>query len=256
MITFEQAIEATETEVIADLSIGALEQSDVANLVLQRSEVIRDQPKFNRYIRAWMNGDSTPLFDLVDRIGPEVIIRRAAAFIHLEYLQLRPFFEAKPIKSIADIGCGYAFFDLFLARDFDCKLHLIDLETNENRHFGFESEGAAYSSLKVAKKLLTQNGIAAKSVKTLNPETDDVHKLRNLDFAFSFISCGYHYPWHTYRDFFLKSVAKDGRVILDVRSKVLSNAVVEISEIGYVRAIQKAANNSADRLMIAKLDAT
>ncbi|WP_299733522.1 class I SAM-dependent methyltransferase [uncultured Tateyamaria sp.] len=254
MITFEDAMQAIESEAVTSLRMDALEQDDFVNLVLQRSEVIRDQPKYNRYIRAWMSGDSTPLNDLIDQIGPEVIARRAAAFIYLEYLQLRPIFEAKAPKSIADIGCGYAMFDLFLARDFGSVLHLIDLESNDTRHFGFEEEAAAYSSLKVAKKLLTDNGVPAKSIKTLNPEKQDVLKLKKLDFAFSFISCGFHYPWDTYRDFFLKSVAPDGRIILDIRSKVLNVAVRELSEIGYVRSVEMAAGNTADRVMIAKLD--
>ena len=252
MITFEEAMQATDLEQITGLKVDALDMDDVVNLILQRSEIIRDQPRYNRYIRAWMNGNTAPVHELINQIGAEVLVRRAAAFVYLEYLQLRPIFEAKPPKTIADIGCGYALFDLFLAQDFGCTLNLIDLESNENRHFGFEEEGAAYSSLKVAKTLLTQNGVPAKSVKTLNPTTGDVHKLKKLDYAFSFISCGFHFPWHTYRDFFLGSVAEDGRIILDIRSKTLSTVMFELSEIGYVRAVQKAANNSAARMLIMK----
>lgn len=254
MITFEEAVTATEAEAITGLRTDALKRDDIVNLVLQRSEVIRDQPKYNRYIRDWMGGDSTPLLELIDRMGSDVIVRRAAAFIYLEYLQFRPIFEAKAPKSIADIGCGYAMFDLFLARDYGSVVHLIDLECNDTRHFGFEEKAAAYSSLKVAKKLLTDNGVPANSIKTLNPEKQDVLKLKKLDFAFSFISCGFHYPWDTYREFFLKSVAPDGRIILDIRSKVLNLALRELSEIGYVRSVERAAGNTADRVMIAKLD--
>ncbi|WP_108838524.1 class I SAM-dependent methyltransferase [Tateyamaria sp. Alg231-49] len=252
MITFEEAMQATDLEQITGLNVDALNVEDVVNLILQRSEIIRDQPRYNRYIRAWMNGNTAPVLDLINQIGADVLVRRAAAFVYLEYLQLRPIFEAKPPKAIADIGCGYALFDLFLAKDFKCSLHLIDLETNENRHFGFADEGAAYSSLKVAKSLLTRNGVPAKLVKTLNPSAEDTHKVEGLDYAFSFISCGFHFPWHTYREFFLGSVVEDGRIILDIRSKTLSTVIFELSEIGYVRAVQKAANNSADRMMIRK----
>lgn len=252
MITFDEAMQATDLEQVTGVQVDALDMDDVVNLILQRSEIIRDQPKYNRYIRAWMNGNTAPVIDLIDRIGAEVLVRRAAAFVYLEYLQLRPIFAAKAPKAIADIGCGYALFDLFLAQDFGCTLHLIDLETNDNRHFGFQEEAAAYSSLKVAKALLTQNGVPATTVKTLNPTKRDVNKLKKLDYAFSFISCGFHYPWQTYRDFFLGSVAQDGRIILDIRSKTLSPVMFELSEIGYVRAVQKAANNGADRMMIMK----
>lgn len=245
---------AMDKPAIADLNTKALDQEDVINLILQRSEIIMDQERHNRYIRAWMAGDTAPVVDLIDRLGMDLLVRRAAAFIYLEYQQLRPVFDAKHPKAIADIGCGYAMFDLFLAQDYDCKLNLIDLETNENRHFGYESEGAAYSSLASAKKLLTDNGISARKIKTLNPVNDPVDKLRGLDYAFSFISCGYHFPWQTYRDFFLGSVAKNGRVIIDIRAKTLSNVVIELSEIGYIRVLEKAANGSARRVIIAKTD--
>lgn len=252
MITFDQAMTALDDDAITSLDISALDESDMVNLILQRSEIIRDQPRFNRYIKAWTQGDDAPMKDLIDRMGIETLTRRAAAYIYLEFEQLRPIFDQKKPNKAADIGCGYALFDLFLAKEYGTDLVLIDLESNENRHFGFKSEGAAYSSLAATKTLLTDNGIAANSVTTVNPETDDVMQHTGLDFAFSFISCGYHYPWTTYRDFFLDCVKDDGRIIIDIRAHTLGDAMLELSEIGYVRAVVKAANNSANRLMIAK----
>ena len=253
MITFDQAMVALEDDAITSLNISALNESDMVNLILQRSEIIRDQPRFNRYIKAWTKGDDAPMQDLINRMGIETLTRRAAAYIYLEYLQLRPIFEKRNPKKVADIGCGYALFDLFLAKDYGTDLVLIDLESNENRHFGFKSEGAAYSSLGTAKNLLTDNGIPTKSIETINPEVTDVAKFKNLDYAFSFISCGYHYPWQTYRDLFLNGVADDGSIIIDIRANTLNHTVPELFEIGYVRAIVKAANNSADRVMIVKI---
>jgi hypothetical protein len=252
MITFDAAMKALDAPAITGLNVSSLDESDMVNLILQRSEIIRDQPRFNRFIKAWTQGDDAPMRDLIDRLGIDTLTRRAAAFIYLEYLELRPYFEAKTPHSAADIGCGYALFDLFLAQEFETELYLIDLESNENRHFGFKSEGAAYSSLVAAKQLLVDNNIPAKAITTLNPNSDDVQELRDLDYAFSFISCGYHYPWATYRDFFGKSVAGDGRIIIDIRAHTLGDTMLELSEFGYVRALEKAANNSADRVMIAK----
>ncbi len=253
MITFDQAMNVLESDTISSLNIAAFDEGDVLNLILQRSEIIRDQANFNGFIKAWTRGDDGPVRELIDQIGIETLARRAAAYIYLEYQQLRPIFETKKPRSAADIGCGYAFFDLFLTRDFDTDLILIDLENNENRHFGFEAEGAAYSNLGVTEKFLTDNGVNAKKIKTVNPEKIDVTTIKDIDYAFSFISCGYHYPWQTYRDFFVESVARDGRIILDIRSHTLADAMLELSEIGYIRAVEKAANNSADRIMIAKM---
>jgi SAM-dependent methyltransferase len=185
-------------------------------------------------------------------MGMDELVRRAAAFIYLEYQQLKPIFEMRRPGKVADIGCGYALFDLFLAHDYECDVVLIDLETNENRHFGFKSEGAAYSSLSATRRFLEENNVPSKAITTVNPETEDENKHGDLDYAFSFISCGYHYPWTTYRTFFETAVKPDGRIILDIRSHKLADAMLEFSDFGYVRAVVKAANNSADRVMIAK----
>lgn len=253
MITFEAVMNELDKPTVAGLTTSALNQDDIINLILQRSEIISDQERFNRYIRSWIQGDVGPMLDLIDRLGADVLARRAAAYIYLEYQKLRPIFDAKPPKVAADIGCGYAMFDMFLAQDYDCELHLIDIESNEHRHFGFEEEGAAYSSLAGAETLLKDNGIAPHRISTLNPSVDDVNKLENIDYAFSFISCGYHYPWHTYRSFFQNSVQQTGRIIIDIRGKTFGGTVRELSEIGYVRALDKAAKGSADRVMIAKV---
>lgn len=252
MITFDEAMSALDMPAIARLKTTTLGKSDVINLILQRSEIIRDQPRFNRYVKLWTKGDTAPISDLVDRMGMDNLVRRAAAFIYLEYLQLRPILDAKRPAFIADIGCGYAFFDLFLSQDYDCSVHLIDLESNEHRHFGFEPEGAAYSSLPKAKQLLTDNGISGDRITLLNPKVDHVDALRDIDFAFSFISCGFHYPWQTYANFFKHSVAADGRIILDLRNRILGETKEALSEIGLVEQIGKAANNGADRIMIKK----
>jgi len=252
MITFDEAMRARDMAAVCDLKTDAIDIGDAVNLILQRSEIIRDQPRHNRYIRAWMRGDDGPIRDLIGQMGIEELTRRAAAFIYLEYLELRPVFEVKRPTNIADIGCGYALFDLFLAQDYGCDIALIDLESSDNRHFGFEDQGAAYSSLAVARRLLEDNKIASDTIRTLNPEKDSLEALSNLDYAFSFISCGYHYPWTTYRSFFEDRLAPDGHIILDLRSKTLGDAVLELSDFGYMRALTRAANDSAHRVMVLK----
>lgn len=252
MITFDQVMSAMDASQITDLNTDALDDSDVLNLILQRSEIIRDQDDYNRYIKAWTRGDDAPILDLINTMGRDMLVRRAAAFIYLEFEQLKPVFDKKNPSYIADIGCGYALFDMFIAKEYDSKLALIDLESNENRHFGFKDSGAAYSSLANAATLLANNGVKKSAIKTYNPETGDLSKIKKLDYAFSFISCGYHYPLNTYETFFQDSVAPDGRIIVDIRAHTLGATMLEMSSIGYTRALVKAANNSADRVIIAK----
>lgn len=252
MITFDQAMGAMDAPQITDLKTDTLDDNDVLNLILQRSEIIRDQEKYNRYIKAWTQGDDTPILELINTMSRDTLIRRAAAFIYLEFEQLRHIFDKKAPDYVADIGCGYALFDMFLAKEYGSKLALIDLETNENRHFGFKDSGAAYSSLANTETFLKANGVKKSKLKTYNPEKDDLSAIKKLDYAFSFISCGYHYPLSTYDTFFRDSVAKKGRIIVDIRSHTLADTMLEMSDLGYTRALVKAANNSADRVMIAK----
>ena len=250
MMALEQAMKVMDRPVIADLKTDCMTTGDIVDLILQRSEIIRDQPRYNRYIKAWIKQDEAPIHDLIAQIGADELVRRAAAFIYLEYQALRPLFQAKPPRKIADIGCGYGLFDLFLARDYGCKLCLINLESNERRHFGFDDEGAAYSSLAQTRALLVANGVPDGDIDTRNPETDDLSDIRGLDYAFSFISCGFHYPWTTYRSFFQEALQPGGQVILDVRSQTIATVLHEVSEIGMMRGLHDAASNCGDRIMI------
>lgn len=221
---------------IADMDFGAFGPDDIVNTVLQRSEILFDQHRPGRLIRAWSQGDQGPLTDKVSEMGPE-LLRRAAAVIYLEYSELKPVLQDLAPKRIADIGCGYAFFDLFAARDFGSKLVLIDLEENDSRHFGFQQTGAAYSSLDVAKKFLTDNGVAAGRIETVNPEKRDVSRFKGVDLAVSFLSCGFHYPVSTYRGFFAKVLDDSGALILDVRLSSGSDQVDQLGAMGKVTDI-------------------
>lgn len=241
---------AKKTARITTLDSSAFSERDTINLILQRSEIIQDQPRPGRYIRSWTQGDTAPLTKLIARLGTHELVKRAAAFILLEYLELKPLFDEKPPRNIADIGCGYALFNLFLAQDFGSDLVLIDLEHNEHKHFGFKREGAAYSNLDVARRFLVDNGIKDSSITTINPKEADLNDVHDLDYAFSFISCGFHYPWTAYQFLFEKVVDADGTVILDIRRGKSPAAREEMSVLGQVDILGKAGNGSADRVLL------
>jgi SAM-dependent methyltransferase len=252
MIQLEDALKTMENDRIGSLDTTSFSRNDVLNLILQRSEIIGDQPNHHRYIKAWTAGQNQPLLDLIDTVGEEHLIRRAAALILLEYEELRPIFEKAPPKAVTDIGCGYAFFDLFLAQDFNCKLTLIDLETNDERHFGFEDSGSAYSNLEVAARFLNANGIAKSRIKTLNPAARSPDRLRGQDLVVSFISCGFHYPWSTYSVFFRDAVAPGGRIILDIRRRGFERTKAELSALGDVVDLDAGFTSKAVRVMVTR----
>lgn len=202
--------------VVAGLDIRCLDRGDMINLILQRSEVMFDRPRSGQVIRAWGGGDMAPMEAEIDRLG-EAVARRAAGVIHAEYREIAPLLRELAPKRVADIGCGYAFFDLFLARDLKSDVVLIDLESNEHRHFGFKSEGAAYSSLARAKALLVANGVLASQITTLNPRDTAAESIDPVDLVVSFLSCGFHYPVDLYLPFLDKALAPGGAAIFDLR---------------------------------------
>lgn len=250
MITLDQALEVAAGRRITSLKTGAMGVGDVMNLILQRSEIIRDQDNYNSYIKSWTRGDDAPLLELIDRMGAETLIQRAAAFIYLEYMELSGIFAEHPPQRVADIGCGYAIFDLFLAQEYDCDLVLIDLEQSDNRHFGFKREGAAYSNLEVAARFLRDNGVAKERIRTLNPATEPVEGLGDIDLAVSFISCGFHYPWQTYEAFFRGSVQPGGRIILDIRLAKATEAKQDLAQLGEYAVLDAGTSDKAVRAMV------
>ncbi|WP_377191386.1 hypothetical protein [Ruegeria meonggei] len=251
MITNEQMMEAIELPNVAELSFEAFSQDDLINLIMQRSEILHDQPRSGRIIRAWSSGNAGPAKFLVEKHGTE-LARRAAAIIYLEYQEIRDTIDTIAPSSVADIGCGYAMFDLFLWKDHRCDLTLIDLETSDKRHFGYEETGAAYSNLAVAHSFLTENGVSHNKITCLNPERDELPPAAKFDLAMSFISCGFHYPVQTYADFFRNAVSEDGTIILDLRSRLVRAGTEFLETIGTVSHLVDAAKGSAKRVSVRK----
>ncbi len=229
-LTPDIAAEAADPA-IAGLDLACLTRDDLINLVLQRSEVMFDRPRSGQVIRAWGQGDMTLMQAEIDRLGDR-IARRAAGVIHAEYPALAPLLAELAPKRVADIGCGYAFFDLFLARDLKSDVVLIDLESNEHRHFGFKNEGAAYSSLARAKELLRANGVLAKQITTLNPRDKAPEKLKPVDLAVSFLSCGFHYPVDLYLPFLDKALLPGGAAIFDLRETTALAQAAALAQFG------------------------
>ncbi|NVO57551.1 hypothetical protein HW561_17270 [Rhodobacteraceae bacterium B1Z28] len=251
MISVEEMMDAVKRPEIQALNLDAFSKNDILNFALQRSEILHDVPRSGRLIRAWSVGNPAPLLAHVEAQGDE-LARRAAAIIFLEYLQLKATIDQISPTSVADIGCGYAIFDLFLWKDQRCRITLIDLEISDEKHFGFHEKGAAYSDLSVAKAFLTGNGVDPNDIECLNPKYDDVCDGPSIDLAMSFISCGFHYPIDTYERFFRTRVSDDGKIILDLRARVAAQGIQELEDLGRVTVVTDAARGSARRVLVEK----
>lgn len=195
-----------------NINFSMFSDADVANLVLQRSEV----GAVGQEIRDWMAGNDTSLLEYAkkdrDRILQEAfdIAQRECNFFVRDTDELCH-------DRIADIGCGYAFADLILYERYGSDLILIDIEDSKERHFGFENSGSGYSNLSKARIFLEKNGVPKKKIRALNPYSDNISEVGKVDIAISLASCGFHYPVNVYEEFFSQQIAPGGGIILDIR---------------------------------------
>ena len=247
-LNIDPAKEAKASEIL-ELDVSEFDQSDLINIILQRSEILFDRARHGQVVRAWTNGDGGPIQAEVDRLGPE-LAHRAAGVIRAEYRALMPLLKKLAPKRIADIGCGYAFFDLFVAQDFNAELVLIDLESNDQRHFGFEQEGAAYSSLARAREFLVSNGVPDARITTLNPTEETPENVNPVDLVVSFLSCGFHYPVDSYLPFLDKALLPGGTAIFDLRGNTAKTQVKALERFGTLTYLN--APHKARRIMLQK----
>ncbi|MFS4580647.1 hypothetical protein [Phaeobacter sp. C3_T13_0] len=236
MFNADRVTEVVNSSVIDTLDLSMFSDKDMLNTVLQRSEVLFDLERPGVPVRQWSNGNPEALKAEVAARGP-LLLKRAIAVLYLEYLALKPTIDKIAPRRVADIGCGYGFIDLFIAKDYKSAITLIDLEDNGTTHFGFKAEGAAYSSLKTAKAFLVGNGVPDSEVKTINPSQDDPNKLCDIDLALSLLSCGFHYPASTYAAFWDQSLAENGSIILDLRMVQAEGQLSDMIQVGAVRAL-------------------
>lgn len=206
-----------------DVDVSALSATDVANLALQRTEVM-----FNTGIPRigapsylfWARFNSKLPLMLEARLRRQKIISGALAVITAEVAQIVARLPSEPVARLCDIGCGYAFHDVFLGRVVDLtQIHLIDIEHTDQRHHDFNRCGAGYSNLERAAALLASNAQPGKQppISTLNPQRQEMDFSHCFDLIISLLSCGFHYPVDIYLEFFERCLAPGGQIILDLR---------------------------------------
>jgi len=220
------------------VDVSVFSDRDLANIVLQRSEVLSDVPRAGRIIRSWSSGRTAPLLDVVAAKGG-ILAERAVGVIGAEFRRMENLLEDIAPKSVADIGCGYAIFDLFLLRRFNPQLTLIDLEDNDHRHFGFEAQGAAYSKLRIAERFLRANCEPPPRITLKNPSQDDIFDRPQVDLAVSFLACGFHFPVDVYMPFFTRMVRPGGHILLDLRKGQLDAQLEALSPLGETREVSR-----------------
>ncbi len=137
----------------------------------------------------------------------------------------------KSTRSIVDIGCGIAGLDVFLYQALDKPdLILLDKTAIESKvWYMFESKGAFYNSLELARDTLVQNGVPADKVSALEaPENGEIALPKgSVDLVVSTISWGFHYPVSVYAKSVRDILSPQGALILDVRKDTGGEAELE-----------------------------
>jgi SAM-dependent methyltransferase len=138
-----------------------------------------------------------------------------------EYQSIR---EALPrvCRSVLDIGCGVAGIDVLIQRHYGDQavdFFLLDRsEVTPSVFYSYQSRGAFYNSLEVARGLMTMNGLPAERIHLLEatPE-NDIKITGTVDLIISLLSWGFHYPLEGYLVRVHELLSADGVLILDVR---------------------------------------
>ena len=181
--------------------------------------------------------------------GPEFDALRAEIIgfvlreIERNFDAILPVFEKIRPKSLADIGCGYAFIDLMVYRRYGSRLVLIDIEKTDEIYFMYREQGAGYSNLATARTFLEANGVPASAITTINPNQQTLDKLPKVDMAMSLLSCGFHYPVATYIDFIRTHVTK--ALVMDVRRRRGAEGREVIDSWGASRVIHRGVKHDA-----------
>ncbi len=225
----------------ANLDYSMFGPADYLNFILQRSEILHDVHKSGRMIKNWSNGQGGELDAVVADKGV-ILVERSVQFICDEFDEIRTTLDPISPKTIADIGCGYAVFDLFAAKAYNSKIHLIDVEDNDIRHFGFTDKASAYSNLTTAKAFLTKNGIPSAGVTLSNPEKTDIMDTKSVDLAVSFLACGFHFPVDSYMTYFKEKVNTGGHIIVDIRKRTYSKQSQVLATLGTLTILREAQN--------------
>ena len=123
------------------------------------------------------------------------------------------------------------------------QIFLLDkTETEDKIWYMFESKGAFYNSLELAKETLELNGVLASKVKLIEAPEDGRIALpdKSVDLIISTISWGFHYPINIYIQSVFDIISDNGVLIIDVRKG--SGGIAELEEWFDVMVINEIGN--------------
>lgn len=203
------------------INFNSLTDLDIANICLQRTNILLNYSNEGKYaFDQWHNHSKlSPLLSFVEN-NPQAkhtIISKWANDMYDDFKNIQ---EEIPqgIESICDIGCGYGLIDLFLHKEYKCKITLIDIElTKHKKHLFSRDVFSGYSSNISTYNLFIENDITKENITLFNPIINELPKEKMFDLIISTLSLGFHYPVKTYEKFIFDTLKIGGSLIFDYR---------------------------------------
>ena len=131
-----------------------------------------------------------------------------------------------PPKRILDIGCGFAQVSELFQKKYGTELYLLDGDSDSNsatatrkNKYGSVDNFQFYLPEATLKSHWNDRDMSYTFVDARNPLIDPTVK---FDLVYSLLSCGFHYPVLTYRDFIRKHTDQDSIIIMDFRRKIIA----------------------------------
>ena len=161
-----------------------------------------------------------PLLKMEARVRSAAIVTDYADEMEREFQELRTYLPGS-VSAIVDIGCGVGGMSALLAKHYKGirpHIHLVDRTHTERRvWYEFNTHGAFYNSLELARNVVTMNGARELTFFEVDGVSDEIGFDGCADLVISLLSWGYHYPLGFYWDRVLKVLPPSGTLIVDLR---------------------------------------
>lgn len=151
-------------------------------------------------------------------------------------------FLKTPPKRILDIGCGYAFESEMFQKKYQTDLYLLDstidntIDIQRQTNYGPANQFSFYNTVNTLTESYNQRNMNYMFIDSNNINLENTLK---FDVIYSFLSCGFHYPADTYKQFITKHSDKKTIIILDLRKKYLTEQLNNVKIINVVHENKK-----------------
>jgi SAM-dependent methyltransferase len=157
---------------------------------------------------------------------------------NISFNLLNSFLTRAP-SNILDIGCGLAFESELFQSKYNSNLYLLDgdfedsVNATRDRKYGSSDSMAFYSKISNLKNNFNLRNLKYNFIDANNIQ---IEKHVKFDLVYSNVSCGYHYPLHTYLELLKNHTTKESILIFDINSARLEEQTKGVFEIVKTKA--------------------